>query len=72
MRTNEILWGNCDFDSVEIRLKLLSTRITRTVAYSITTGLYTHKTNFKYTAAPLKSTIYPHLIFGNSVALSER
>mgnify|MGYP006333916241 CR=1 FL=1 len=64
---------NCDFDSVELRLKLLlRAEITRTVAYSITTGLYTHKTNFKNPAAPLKSTIYPRLIFGNSVALSER
>ena len=38
---------NCDFDSVELRLKLLFyAEITRTVAYSITKGLYTHKTNF--------------------------
>ncbi len=63
---------NCDFDSVELRLKLLfCAEITRAVPHSITTGLYTHKTNFKYPAAPLKSTIYPRLIFGNSVALSD-
>ena len=63
---------NCDFDSVELRLKLLlRAEITRTVAYSITKGLSTHKSNFKTPAAPLKSTIYPRLIFGNSVALSD-
>ena len=62
---------NCDFDSVELRLKLLSTVITLAVPHSITTGLYTDKTNFKTPAAPLKSTIYPRLIFGNSVALSD-
>ena len=37
-----------------------------------TTSIYASKTNFKTPAAPLKSTIYPRLIFGNSVALSER
>ena len=59
---------NCDFDSVELRLKLLLSAGKTTSATSINTS----KSNLKNTAAPLKSTIYPRLIFGNSVALSER
>ena len=38
---------------------------------SIATSIYRSKSNLKCPAAPLKSTIYPRLIFGNSVALSD-
>ena len=56
---------NCDFDSVEFILKSLLCAEKTMSATSINAS----KSNLKTPAAPLKSTIYPRLIFGNSVAL---
>ena len=62
---------NCDFDSVELRLKLLFCAEKTMIFTSSATSINASKSNPKTPAAPLKSTIYPRLIFGNSVALSD-